>query len=62
MIVVVPVLMCCVNLLLYILQNCIMFAVFTHECYSRFRVFSPECTLHTAFTHVIKVLVRRSLT
>ena len=32
-----------------------------HVVYSRFRVFSPECTLHTAITHVIKVLVRWSL-
>ena len=26
--------------------------------YSLFRVFSPECTLHTAITHVISVLER----
>ena len=30
--------------------------------YSRFRVFSPECTLHSAVTHVIKVWERRRLT
>ena len=30
--------------------------------YSRFRVFSPDCTLHSAITHVIKVWERRRLT
>ena len=29
--------------------------------YSRFRVFSPDCTLHSAITHVIKVWDRRRL-
>ena len=27
-----------------------------HMLYSRFRVFSPDCTLHSAITHVILVL------
>ena len=30
--------------------------------YSHFRVFSPDCTLHTAITHVISVLERWRLT
>ena len=30
--------------------------------YSRFRVFSPDCTLHSVITHVILVLVRRTPT
>ena len=29
--------------------------------YSLFKVFSPDCTLHTAITHVISVLERWSL-
>ena len=29
--------------------------------YSHFRGFSPDCTLHSAITHMIKVLERWSL-
>ena len=39
----------CLQLLLYLM-------------YSRFRVFSPDCTLHSAITHVILVLEQRTPT
>ena len=32
------------------------------QSYSRFRVFSPDCTLHSAITHVILVLERQTPT
>ena len=39
---------------------CVVLCPVVH--YSRFRVFSPDCTLHTAITHMILVLERQSLT
>ena len=37
-------------------------AMHSPSYYSRFRVFSPDCTLHSAITHVILVLERRTPT
>ena len=47
--------------LLHIIYTATVYT-YVHQAYSRFRVFSPDCTLHTAITHMISILERSRLT